>query len=179
MTGARDSIFVQALLPQFEAALAMFRDAVAKCPAALWEEPVARYPFWMVAYHTLCFVDCYLSPSDDRFEFRTTARNGLAPLHPLGRAELENEYPSRTFTQPELLEYISICREKLRSSLAAETAETLAGPSGFPRLKFSRAELHLYNLRHLMHHTGQLHAALRRVSGGEIDPRWIGTGWRD
>ena len=38
----------------------------------------------------------------------------------------------------------------------------LAGPSGFHWLKFSRLELHVYNIRHLQHHVGQLNAALRR-----------------
>lgn len=180
-----DTLFPTVLVSQFDAALAMLRDAIVLCPAAHWESPVAAYPVWMVAYHTLCFVDCYLSPSDEAFELRTTptpaAEPGQpprAPLHPRGRAELEEEFPSRLFTRDELLGYIDICREKLRTTLAAETPEILAGPSGFPRLRFSRAELHLYNLRHVQHHAGQLHAAVRRFTAGAADPMWVGTGWK-
>lgn len=34
----------------------------------------------------------------------------------------------------------------------------------------ARGELHLYNLRHVQHHTGQLSAYLRRI--GQV-PRWV------
>ena len=80
----------------------------------------------------------------------------------------------------ETLAYVSICRQKMLETLAAETAESLQGPSGFSHRPSTRGELHLYNLRHVQHHTGQLSAYLRRV-----DPSlslralpWIGAGWR-
>lgn len=176
------AFFQSVILSQFEAALAMFRDCLAKCPEEHWDAPIAHYSFWQVAYHTICFVDCYLASSDTAFEFRTTTSPAHAPcgqpLHPLGRAELENEFPSRRFDQRELLAYVDLCLDKMRTVFSDETAETLAGPSGFPRLKFTRAELHLYNMRHVQHHTGQLSACLRRESNETIDPRWVGAGWR-
>ena len=52
-----------------------------------------------------------------------------------------------------LLNYVELCREKARRSLAAETAESLAGESGFWWYKITRAEFHLNNIRHLQHHT--------------------------
>lgn len=174
------------ILSQFEASLCMLKECIEACPAEWWDGPapthtIAKYPFWMVAYHTLCFVDVYLSRTDQDWQPRT----GPAGLHPRGRAELEDEYPSRKFSKEELLGYVEFCRRKLIATLGDEpgsqTAEILAGPSGFPRLPFSRAELHLYNIRHIQHHTGQLGAYLRRV-----DPackewtalRWAKAGWR-
>jgi hypothetical protein len=59
-----------AFISQFEAALAMLNECLHKCPAEHWDSLIAKYPFWMVAYHTLCFVDCYLAPSNEAFEFR-------------------------------------------------------------------------------------------------------------
>lgn len=177
--------FTAIVQPQFEASLAMLRDCIAKCPPEHWDERIAHYTFWQVAYHTLCFVDVYLSTGEAAVEFRTTDSPEHAPpprrlpLHPRGRSELEDEFPSRRFAQDELLAYLQICRDKLHAAMAAETEESLAGPSGFPRLKFTRAELHLYNIRHIQHHTGALSAHLRRISGGKIDPRWVGTGWRE
>jgi hypothetical protein len=41
--------------------------------------------------------------------------------------------------------------------------------------------LHIYNIRHVQHHSGQLSAYLRRIGAGINDPKalpWIGTGWR-
>jgi hypothetical protein len=164
------------LLSQFEAALCMLDDCIRKCPPGHWDGPapthtIAKYPFWLVAYHTLCFVDCYLAPSNEAWQPHPD-------LHPAGRAELEEEYPSRVFSQDELIRYADICRGKLRAVLgegpAAETAETLTHPSGFSWLPFSRAELHLYNIRHIQHHTGQLGAYLRRLG---VELRWVKTGW--
>ena len=47
-------------------------------------------------------------------------------------------------------------------------------------LPFSRLELHLYNLRHIQHHTGQLSAYLRRVVPELAEPkklRCVRSGW--
>ena len=151
---------------QIDAALAMLNHCIDRCPDEHWDGLIAKYPFWMVAYHTLCFADLYLSPGEATFQPRKD-------LHPAGMAEFDEEYPSRKFTQQELLGYVETCRRKLNDSLATETSESLAGPSGFARRKFTRAELHLYNLRHIQHHTGQLSAFLRRVG---VDTDWISLG---
>jgi hypothetical protein len=39
----------------------------------------------------------------------------------------------------------------------------LDAASGFDWLPFNRFELHLYNMRHLQHHTGQLTERLRTI----------------
>ena len=77
----------------------------------------------------------------------------------------------------ETLAYLALCRQKALETLASETPETLQRRSGFSWLPVSRGELHLYNLRHVQHHTGQLSAYLRRVvENGER--WWIKTGWK-
>jgi hypothetical protein len=154
------------LRSQLLASLEMLGDCLAACPDRAWGEPVAKYPVWLVAYHTLCFADFYLSSSE-------SAWRPSPDLHPRGIEELNDEYPSRTFTQHELLRYTEFCRRKAVDSLASETPALLDGPSGFSRLPFSRAELHLYNLRHIQHHTGQLTAFLRRFG---VDIRWAPRG---
>jgi len=161
----------QMLIAQFEAALCMLNDCVEKCPPAHWDGLVAKYPLWQVAYHTLCMVDLYLSPREDTF---TTSPH----FHPAGMRELDDEYPSRRFMQPEIRAYLAVCRQKVRDTLAAETTESLCGPSGLPGRPATRLELHVYNIRHVMHHVGQLGAFLRRMDSS-IDPRWVGSGWRE
>lgn len=156
------------LISQFEAALAMHRECVARCPAEQWDAAIGKYPFWHVSYHTLMFVDCYLARTNESFVPRPE-------FLPAGRAELDEEYPSRRFTQPELLAYIDVLHPQLRDTIAAETPETLQGPSGFSHLPFTRAELHLYNIRHVQHHTGQLGAFLRRIG---VSTAWVKAGWR-
>lgn len=165
---------------QFRAALAMLDQCITRCPDEHWEMTIGKYPFWQVVYHTLCFVDCYLSPSNEEFTRAVEARQkaeaaGASAFNPQprGMVELDDEYPSRRFTREELLKYMTMCREKLDSTIPNESEGVLAGPSGFSWLKFSRAEAHVYNLRHVSHHTGQLTAALRRVG---VDTSWVKGG---
>jgi hypothetical protein len=157
------------LAAQFEAALAMLNDCVQKCPPEQWDGLVAKYPFWQVAYHTLCFVDLYLSPSEKAFEMRE--------IHPQGWREFNDEFPSRRFDKAELTAYLAICRTKAVETLVQMTEESFQADSGFGRLHISRGELHIYNLRHLQHHTGQLSAFLRR-NDQAADPTWVGSGWK-
>lgn len=158
-----------AVWSQMDAALLMLEDCVRQCPAEHWDSPIAKYPFWQVAYHTLCFVDLYLARDEREWQPRT----GEGGLHPAGWAELDEEYPSRRFTQEEILGYLALCRRLARESIGRESAESLAGPSGFARRKISRLEMHIYNLRHVQHHAGQLSASLRRVG---VDTRWVSAG---
>lgn len=156
---------------QFHGALAMLEQCIDRCPEERWDEPIGVYPYWHVVYHTLCFVDCYLSASNEDFMALVASRQGMEfNPQPTGMAELEEEFPSRRFTRQEMIRYAAWCREKMSSTLTKETDAALEGPSGFSWLKFSRAELHLYNVRHVQHHTGQLTAALRRVG---VETAWV------
>lgn len=160
------------LRSQYEAALAMLKQCVAACPPEHYEGRIARDSFRTVAYHTLFWTDYYLSPGEDAFELRDLHHRGGDDRVLASSPGLSGE---------ETLGYADVCRMKLNETLGAETLAALTGPSGFPRFSFSRGELHLYNLRHIQHHTGALNAYLRRV-----DPRlqdrtalpWMRAGWR-
>ncbi|MFG0329168.1 MAG: DinB family protein [Phycisphaerales bacterium] len=156
----------EAIRGQFEAALKMFELCVRACPSAQWDEPIAKYPFWQVAYHTISFADLYLSPDEEAFELRDD-------LHPAGWDEFNLEYPSRRFDQDEILGYIGLVRDTLRERIESETAESLEGGSGQSHLPFRRIELYLYTFRHIQHHTGQLSALLRRAG---VETGWVKSG---
>ncbi|MBU6413443.1 MAG: DinB family protein [Planctomycetes bacterium] len=145
------------------ATFAMLKSCIELCPDEHWEGLIGKYPFWHVAYHTLCFADLYTAPSNKAWKPSTT-------FHPAGKAELAEEYPSRRFTRAELLDYLEYCRAAFRAALDAETPQSLAGPSGFSWVKIPRYELYPYNTRHVQHHVGQLSAFLRRLGLG---PKWV------
>lgn len=159
------------LMGQFEASLAMVKQCIEACPPEHYEGKIANGTFRTVAYHTLFFVEYYLS-REDTFELRE--------LHHQGGNEA-NPGPSPGLSKEETLGYVEVCRQKARETLASETAASLEGPSGFSRLPFSRGELHLYNIRHMQHHAGAMSAYLRRVEPALKDSpglRWVRTGWR-
>jgi uncharacterized damage-inducible protein DinB len=68
-------------------------------------------------------------------------------------------------------------RAKAARAIAAETAESLAGPSGFDWVKIPRGELYIYSIRHVQHHAAQLILRLRQ--GGPQDIPWFRSGWRE
>jgi hypothetical protein len=157
------------LAGQFEASLCMLKECVQKCPHDHWDGKIANDTFRQVAYHTLFYVDLYLSPREEAFQLRDCQLRG--------GDERSSTSASAGLTKDETLTYLAICRQKMLETLACETAESLQRESGFSWLSFSRGEVHLYNIRHVQHHTGQLSAYLRRiVNDGER--WWVKTGWR-
>lgn len=162
--------FKAILTGQFEAALCMLNDCIRKCPPEHWEGRIANDTFRQVAYHALFYVDLYLSTSEAAFELRELHRRGGDDRSPTAI--------SAGLPREETLAYLALCRQKMLDALAAETPESLQQPSGFSWLPFTRGELHLYNLRHVQHHAGQLSAYLRKVVD-DGERWWVKTGWRE
>jgi uncharacterized damage-inducible protein DinB len=162
----------QVLLNQFEAALCMLDRCLRNCPPEHWDGRIANNTFRQVAYHTLFFVEAYLGPSPEAFQLRDVHQRGGDERLPVTSPGLSKE---------ETLSYLAWCRQKLVATLGTESAAALQGPSGFPGRPASRAELHIYNLRHVQHHTGQLSAYLRKLDGVVQDDAaiaWVGSGWK-
>lgn len=157
------------LTAQFEAALCMLNDCLQKCPEEHWDGKIANDTFRQVAYHTLFYVDYYLSANEKAFQLRD--------CHRRGGDERSSTQASEGLSKDETLAYLAVCRQKVLETLASEGAESLQHESGFSRLPFSRGELHLYNIRHVQHHTGQLSAYLRRIVEDKTS-WWVKTGWR-
>jgi uncharacterized damage-inducible protein DinB len=160
------------LAAQYEAALCMVNQCVAACGPEYWEGRIANDSFRQVSYHVLFFTDLYLSPDEKAFELRELHHHGGDERGPNASIGLSKE---------QTLSYAGVCRAKVAESLARETLESLQGPSGFSWRKHSRGELHVYNIRHIQHHAGQLSAYLRRVDPALRDAKalpWVGSGWR-
>jgi len=148
---------------QFGAAIDALEKAVRACPDNLWGDNSKRYPFWQVVSHTLFWLDFYLSESPDGFT--PPPPFGLEELDPAGRA------PERTYSKSELLTYLAYGRRKCKETLESMTDDEARRPYKFGKVNFSRAELHLYNLRHVQHHTAQLNMILRLAI--DSAPRWV------
>lgn len=166
MTAKEEATTWKALIwPQFGAAIDMLEKAILACPEPLWSDRSQRPEFWYVAYHTLFILDCYLSETLE----------GFAPPPPFTLDELNpaGYLPPRPYTQDELHAYLQHGRNKCRATIAALTEDKAHQPCGFDWLHgMNRAELLLYNLRHVQHHAAQLYLILRQ----KIDstPGWVG-----
>ena len=161
-------VWRESLESQFGAALEMLGNAMRACPPPIWDDPevpVARR-FWYLAFHTLFWLDRYLEPREQ--DHRPPAPFTLGELDPAG------VYPDRAYTPLELLAYLEHGRNRFRAALEALDEQRATSRCGFARLELSVLELHHYNMRHVMHHTGQLQLILRQ--GGVEPPRWVGRG---
>ncbi|MCE5260076.1 MAG: DinB family protein, partial [Chloroflexi bacterium] len=136
---------------QYRAALMMLRQAVEGCPDALWCDASYKNTVWNIAYHTLFYTHLYLSPSEEAFEAWELHRNHY---HEFGA------WPE-PYSREQVLAYLTFCLGQVDVQVDACNLEA---SSGFSWLPFSRFELHLYNIRHIMLHTGEL---AERLGGKE------------
>lgn len=155
---------------QFGAAIDMLENALGACPDDLWQARLfqeSRVPpefaeFWYVAYHTLFWLDYYLSDSAE----------GFAPPAPFTLAELEvGVFPERVYTKAELLTYLQYSRSKCQAKLETRMDALVPQQVRADWPDMSVAELLLYNLRHVQEHAAQLSLFLGQRVGSA--PGWV------
>ena len=158
-----DSKWKKTIWQQFGAAIDMLQNAIEHCPDNLWGDRSKHHEFWYVTYHTLFWLDLYLSG----------AVEGYHPPEPytLGELDPAGALPDRVYTRDEMKTYLHHCRKKCRERIDALNAEQADRICRFPWGEVSYSELLLYNMRHVQHHAAQLYLILRQ----EIDsaPRWV------
>ena len=141
----------------------MLENAIQACPEELWEDRSQKPEFWYVVFHTLFFLDLYLSESEV----------GFMPPAPFTLDEMDERglMPERVYTKGELQKYLAHGRAKCQATITEMTEDRANRRCGFGWLEISGEEVLLYGMRHVQHHAGQLHLILRQ----EIDaaPRWV------
>lgn len=160
---------------QFEAAYCTLHMCIESCPDPVWDSPVGNYAFCRLAFHTLFFADLYLGPNKESLKRQPFHRDNKPFFRDY--EELEDRAPKLLYDKEPIESYLKHCREKARQAIAVETTDTLIAPCGFGHKVFSRAELHVYNIRHIQHHAAQL--SLRLRIGPSVSIPWVGSGWHD
>jgi hypothetical protein len=160
-----DTVWKSSVWSQFGAAIDTLENAMHACPVELWSDRSRRPEFWYVVYHTLFWLDLYLSDSPE----------GFAPPAPFGLEELDpaGVLPERPYTKEELQSYFEHCRDKCRTRIEALTDESARRRFVIGRVDLSIAELLLYNMRHVQHGAAQLNLILRQTT--DSAPGWVFT----
>lgn len=148
---------------QLGAAIDSLELAIKMCPEKVWGKKKGFQEFWYMAYHTLFFLDFYLSDSDQNFK----------PPKPFTLSEMDpaGVFPPKVYSKKELLKYLEFGRRKARKKLKSITNQQLFKRCGFERKDFTVAELMIYNTRHVQHHMAQLNLLLRQKINDA--PRWV------
>ena len=155
-----DTLWKNILWSQFGAAIDMLDNALRACPDSLWSERLWDHPgerpeyaqFWYIAYHTLFWLDCYLSGLEENF--MPPAPFTLDELDPAGLV------PEKMYSREELLTYLEHGRKKCQSTIEALTDEKARQPYRFSSSGMGFAELLLYTMRHVQEHAAQLNLML-------------------
>ncbi len=155
-----DTLLKTGLWQQFGAAIDYLAATMHACPDALWRAPLwqtAAKPaelaqFWYVCYHTLFWLDLYL----------TGAEEGFVPPPPFMLIEQYDDgpIPQRVYTRAELSAYLDACRRKCRATIEALTDAAAQRQCQFAWGTCSFLELLVYNLRHVHGHAAQLNMLL-------------------
>lgn len=165
-----DTFYKSIIERQMDATLHMFEEAIKSCPAELWTRdlwadesaPPGLSLYWYLAYHTLFWLDLYLSG----------AVEGFAPPEPYNLDELDPAglLPKWVCTPDELLAYLEHCRQKSHTILENLTDEQARRLCSFPWGQVAYAELVLDNIRHVQEHGAQLRMFLGQQAG--FQPHW-------
>jgi len=147
---------------QLGAAIDSLERAINACPEKVWGDKSGFHEFWYMVYHTLFFLDYYMSESPE----------GFAPPEPFTLGELDpaGVFPDRVYSKEEMLNYLEYGRQKSRNAIQTLTEEKAQTQTAFKK-DFTVAELYLYNMRHVQHHAAQLNLLLRqRINDA---PKWV------
>ncbi len=127
---------------QYLAALAMLKQAIVKCPPAMWDAPQDQDKCWFKAYHTLYYTHLYLQPSRKDFVRWKKHRKPDA---------------TSLLSREEVLEYLAFVQQEvfLRVPLLNFQAE-----SDFRGFRIDTLEMQFLNIRHIQQHTGELYERL-------------------
>lgn len=149
---------------QMSASIAMLENAIGACPAELWRDRTREPQVWYLVYHTLFWLDFYLTGKED--EFSPPPPFGLEELDPAGIL------PDRVYTQDEMRYYLEYCRRKAKRMLASLSEENPGPRYSFRWGEVSWVELQICNLRHVQHGAAQLNLILRQELNDA--PGWVG-----
>jgi hypothetical protein len=165
-----DNTLKTAFSQQFVATIDMLEIVIIACPDHLWQIRLWDDPhlpraaeFWYIVYHTLFWLDLYLSGSVE----------GFSPPAPFTLDELDPKgiIPEEPFSRNELQNYLEYTRNKCQSTINHLSDEKAEQECTFSWGKLTFTALLLDNMRHVQEHTAQLNMILGQKIGWS--PRWL------
>ncbi|MGC3946453.1 MAG: DinB family protein [Chryseolinea sp.] len=160
------TLFKESLWQQFDASIEMLKNAIVMWPDAKWEHPRR---FFDMAYHTLFFLDYYLTNPPEAF----APPLSYILLKEVPEDRIDDIFPERLFTKPEMLDFLEACRRKCHDVISGITEDTIQTRwiEQDSSRNYLMIELLMYNMRHVQHHAAQMNMMLR----AEIKnaPGWV------
>ena len=161
-----NEIFKDAIKEQYGASIKMLENLITNCPDELWEDNNRETIISQVVYHTLFFIDFYLSKTnEEKGQFKGKLGDDF-----MGERTDGMEW-NKIYSKEELLSYAKDTRIKANKRFSNLTIEELASESLFEWHGNSVLSSLMYNLRHIMLHVGALHVRINAVN--EEPMKWV------
>ncbi len=148
------------LISQYQASLEMLKQTITKCPESIWNAASDKNKFWQVAYHALFFTHLYVADSEEAFTPWIKHRDGYD--------DFEAQQIGEPYDKDTVLEYLAFCQQEV-----AERVPRLNLEEGFDGRPYTKLELQIYSIRHIMQHTGELMERVGTRTDAQID--WVGS----
>jgi len=148
---------------QFGAAIDTLENAINNCSDDLWLDKSQKHQYWYIASHTLFWLDYYLTEDTDKFK----------PPQPFGMEEMNpaGVIPDPPYSKEQLLKYLEHDRKKCHDTIFNMSDALAEKKYEFRKATISFAELLLYSLRHVQHHSAQMNLILRQRY--DIGSPWV------
>lgn len=153
------------------AAIEMLSNAIKNADDDVWDSPSDERRFWNIAYHTIFFLDIYLSDFDP--DITDVEDQYRVPAYLKEWEEVYNfdEVHEPAMPKEVLQRFLEETRSTLRSRFAEGIVESQTEKRATSWLKMSKGAVLLYNMRHIMQHVGHLNDILR--THGLQTSRWL------
>ena len=158
----KDSLFLNICRKNYNAVFQMLRNAIELCPTELWDQRTDEPLFWQQAYHTIYYIDFYLSDSPE-----SSRRASFVE----GEATNLKHVPTNTPSPQQIRDYLEEVIQNCETVLNSLTIAELEGENKFPWTGPTPAYRHIYNIRHAQHHVGWLNSILAREVGTAAE--WV------
>src|SRR5688572_15946505 len=109
----------QGLWRQFGASIDMLQNVISSCPDDFFS---THKRFYYMAYHSVIFLDYYLTIPPKDFSPRLTFT--IKEANECPAEAIDDLIPDRTYSKQELLDYIQISRDKCRKIINSLTEKT-------------------------------------------------------
>jgi hypothetical protein len=169
-------ILKESLWKHFGASIDMLKNAIMLWPEEYWN---TKKKFFYMAYHTLVFLDYYLTIPPENFS--SPLPYTLTEPDNMPKDAIDDVVPDRIYTKEELLGYLQYTREKCRQMIRSLTEEKLTQPwidhskkmdlslASSSAMNYSILNILFYNMKHVQHHAAQLNLLLRQEIGKAPD----------
>ncbi|MFW9993768.1 MAG: DinB family protein [Candidatus Odinarchaeota archaeon] len=162
-------IILNSIREQYGATFKMLENVINKCPDSFWNDSKNGPPFYKIVYHTMFFIDLYLSRTkEERTSF--TPRFSKQEDYRISPENFSNPQEP-TLSKSDVLDYLHDLKIKGKKRIESLTLQELINESVFEWHGSSILSSMLYNLRHVMLHIGALQVRLR-MQGIEFE-NWV------